>query len=100
VHQLKVETKCDRLTIEKLPLAIYLEIAAHLRQIEGVKTELIEQPTCLESSQPQFDYLQSQIKCLQIEYPVNLDARSQKLLGDILDYYSRRYGSWHQETIN
>jgi hypothetical protein len=82
-----------KLTIERLPLAIYLEIAAHLRQIEGVATELIQQPTYLELK-PQFDYLQSQIQCLQIEYPDDLNNSCQQTMKEILDYYAKRYGSW------
>jgi hypothetical protein len=99
VQQLQIEKGWDRLAIERLPLAIYLEIAAHLRQVEGVQTELIEQQTWLESK-PQFDYLQSQIKCLQIKYSANFDERSQKLVTEILNYYAQRYGSWQQETVD
>jgi trehalose-6-phosphate synthase len=87
----------NKLTIERLPLAIYLEIAAHLRQIKGIETKLIQQPTYLESK-PKFDYLQSQIQCLQIEYPDNLDTSCQQTMKEILDYYAKRYGSVQTQT--
>jgi hypothetical protein len=88
----------NNLTIERLPLAIYLEIAAHLRQIEKVETTLIQQPTYLESK-PQFDYLESQIRCLQIEYPNDLNTSCQQTMKEILDYYAKRYGSWQQDEV-
>jgi hypothetical protein len=99
MQNLSLKMKRDRLKIDKLPLAIYLEIAAHLRQIAAVKTELIAQPTCL-ASKPPFDYLESQVQCLQVEYPDRLDASSQKTIAQILDYYAQRYGSWQQDRID
>jgi hypothetical protein len=86
------------LTIERLPLAIYLEIAAHLRQLERVKTTLIQQPTNLKSK-PQFDYLQSQVRCLQIEYPDDLNTSCQQTMKETLDYYAERYGSWQRDEV-
>jgi hypothetical protein len=87
-----------KLTIARLPLAVYLEIAAHLRQIEGIETKLIQQPTNLESKS-RFDYLQSQIQCLQIEYPDDWDTSCQQTMKEILDYYAERYGSWQQDEV-
>jgi hypothetical protein len=75
-----------------LPLAVYREVAAHLRQVTGVKTELIDQ-----TSQP-FDYCLSQVDRLQIEHPDDLDLASRQRLEQILAYYSDRYGVW--ETVS
>ena len=54
----------EKIIYPRLPLAIYRELAAHLRQIEGVTTELISQQS------QQFDYEQSQIDHLKIAYPL------------------------------
>ena len=90
----------ERQTIEQiaypqLPLAVYREIAAHLRQIEGIDAELI--PYSPEEDQKQqFDYSQSQIKGLSIEYSDNLDLQSKQRKEKILDYYARRYCPWQK----
>lgn len=73
-----------------LPLAVYREIAAHLRQVEGVEVELVEQDC------QQFDYNQSQIGSLQIAYP----DRDRVLVEAILTYYDRRYGSSDRQPLN
>ncbi len=74
-----------------LPLAIYREVAAHLSQVDGVKTELISQKS------PQFDYRLSQIDSLRIDYSDDLDLANRQRLEQILAYYSDRYGVW--ETV-
>lgn len=74
-----------------LPLAVYREVAAHLRQVEGVQTMLVTQQS------QQFDYAQSQTDSLWIEYAENLPAVAQKRIQQILTHYSNRYGSW--ETL-
>ena len=68
-----------------LPLAVYREIATHLRQVEGVATDLIAQPS------QQFDYYQSQIGGLWIEYEPGADPACQQRVEQILAYYSNRY---------
>lgn len=65
-----------------LPLAVYREIAAHLRQVGGIKVELIVQ------SSQEFDYNQSQIEGLCIEYIL---PQSQQLVEEILTYYYHTY---------
>lgn len=49
-----------------LPLAVYREIAAHLRQVDGVETGLIPQ------SSSTFDYRESQVGGLWLQYPPTL----------------------------
>lgn len=73
-----------------LPLAVYREVAAHLRQVDGVQTELV-----LQRSQ-QFDYAQSQIDSLWVSYNQDTPEVSERVQ-QILAYYSDRYGIW--ETV-
>jgi hypothetical protein len=73
-----------------LPLAVYREIAAHLRQVEGVEVELARQDS------QRFDYNQSQIGSLQIAYP----DRDLVLVEAILSYYDRRYGDCDRQFLN
>jgi hypothetical protein len=75
-----------------MPLAGYREIVAILRQVEGVKTGLLEQKS------QKFDYYQSQIGGLWIEYADNISPLHQQRLEEILTYYSDRFGP--RQTIN
>jgi hypothetical protein len=79
------------LSIERLPLAVYYEIAAHLRQLAGIQVEILPQTA------PDFDYLQSQVGGLSIDCR-NLNAVDRTRATDILDYYRNRYGAteYHQ----
>jgi hypothetical protein len=72
----------------KMPLAVYREVAAHLRQVSGVEVELLPQ-TAL-----QFDYALSQVGGLRIhgKFPAEPDAQVKVLA--ILDYYCSRFGDW------
>lgn len=71
-----------------LPLAVYREVAAHLCQVEGVQTTLISQQS------HQFDYYQSQIDRLEIQYVADIPETSVARIQQILAYYSDRYGMW------
>jgi len=77
-----------RLACPGLPLAVYREIAAHLRQVTEVAVEL--QPQTSE----QFDYQASQLGGLALSYPAHLAAAERDRLAAILDYYAQRYGAW------
>jgi hypothetical protein len=96
--------KQERITITELPLAVYREMAAHLRQIEGIKVEIIEydlsegifEPNAvsaaeLQAAKQKFSYRQSQVRGLSLEYAEDLDDRSQQLRQQIVAYYSDRY---------
>lgn len=75
-------TKIQKIVVyPQLPLAIYREIAAHLSQIAGVSV------TTLPQQAQDFDYYQSQIGGLSIEYNQDLDSASLALLNQILEYY-------------
>ncbi|MEB3280861.1 MAG: hypothetical protein VKK42_18255 [Lyngbya sp.] len=79
----------------RLPLAVYREVAAHLRQVEGVKTGLNPASSVCEPSQPpQFDYRRSQVGSLWIEYQDDIPLASRQQVDEILAYYGDRYGTW------
>jgi hypothetical protein len=71
----------------QLPLAVYLEVAAHLRQVTGIEVELLPQTA------PEFDYLQSQVAGLSINCRAVTTA-DQSQVAEILNYYECRYGAW------
>ncbi|MGD1862805.1 MAG: hypothetical protein ACFB0E_22895 [Leptolyngbyaceae cyanobacterium] len=76
----------------RLPLAVYREVAAHLRQIDGVSTGLLPQTA------KEFDYLQSQAGGLWIRYDAEAAERCQSQVEAVLTYYGDRYGQW--ETLS
>lgn len=82
-----------QLTCHQLPLAVYREVAAHLRQVEGVETELIMR-SIEHDPQEKFDYYQSQVAALKINYIEELAAADKQRVSEILDYYAQRYSSW------
>lgn len=82
-----------QLTCHQLPLAVYREVAAHLRQVEGVETELIMR-SIEHDPQEKFDYYQSQVAALEINYIEELAAADKQRVSEILDYYAQRYSSW------
>jgi hypothetical protein len=68
-----------------LPLAVYREVAAHLRQVDGVETGLDP------ATSQQFDYNQSQVGGLWIQYAPTASLASRELVDRILAYYQNRY---------
>ena len=81
-----------RVRCGQLPLTIYREVAAHLRQVEGVETELVPQGS------QQFSYTQSQIDSLWIRHAEPVPASVVARIQAILAYYGDRYGAW--ETLD
>ncbi|MBF2007625.1 hypothetical protein ACF3DV_07270 [Chlorogloeopsis fritschii PCC 9212] len=79
-----METK-EKIEFTGLPLAVYREIAAHLRQVEGVEVSLIPQ------SSQEFDYSQSQIGGLWISWPSDFSSQSRQRIEQILAYYRSHY---------
>lgn len=75
-----------KITCNRLPLAVYREIVAHLRQVEGVSADLLPQTS------RHFDYLQSQVGGLRVRYFSQSDAEMQ--VNSILAYYEDKYGKW------
>ncbi|MGB5594748.1 MAG: hypothetical protein WBM62_12035 [Crocosphaera sp.] len=84
--------KQEHITYPNLPLAIYRELAAHLRQIEGVSTQLIPQKS------QQFDYAQSQIDHLEMSYSVELSSQEKQRLEEILNYYAQIHGTYQRQV--
>ncbi|MCS6943500.1 MAG: hypothetical protein NZ901_11010 [Geminocystis sp.] len=74
------------LSCPRLPLAVYREVVAHLRQVDGVSADLFPQTS------QEFDYLQSQVGGISLSYP-ELPSTSAKVEA-ILNYYAGKYGSW------
>lgn len=85
-EQLRYQIRCPG-----LPLAVYREIAAHLRCVPGVETGIIPQTS------QQFDYNQSQADGLWIQYAQATDSVEQERVNQILAYYQNRYGVWEKE---
>ncbi|MEA5511692.1 hypothetical protein VB715_18110 [Crocosphaera sp. UHCC 0190] len=83
----------EQITYPNLPLAIYRELAAHLRQIEGIIIDLIPQQS------QQFDYTQSQVDHLQLHYPLNLSSDAKQQIDTILNYYAQRYGDYERKIL-
>jgi hypothetical protein len=82
-----------QLTCHQLPLAVYREVAAHLRQVEGVDTRLIMRSLEHDPNE-NFDYYQSQVAALEINYVEDLAESDKLIVSQILDYYAQRYASW------
>ena len=70
-----------------LLLGVYREIAAHLRQVEGVEAGLRSQTSS------EFDYNQSQIEGLWIQYTQTASLESRQRVEQILGYYRSRYNA-------
>ncbi|WP_193198628.1 hypothetical protein [Nostoc sp. MG11] len=75
----------EKIEFAGLPLAVYREIAVHLRQVEGVEVDLIPQLS------QEFDYNQSQIGGLWISWTANSGLESRQRVNEILTYYQNRY---------
>ena len=76
----------------QIPLAVYREIAAHLRQFEGVTVSFL---TCIDRG---FSYTESQLGGIEI-MGANLLADADKIrLERLLDYYADRYNQWEIQT--
>lgn len=73
--------------LPQLPLAVYREVAAHLRQVPGVLVELLPQAST------EFDYRQSQVGGLEID-DEEATAAAQQQVERILQYYGDRFGAW------
>ncbi|MGP0127853.1 MAG: hypothetical protein ACTMUB_00905 [cyanobacterium endosymbiont of Rhopalodia musculus] len=90
MRQTTVTQQQEQIAYPNLPLAVYRELAAHLQQIEGVTTELIPQQS------EQFDYAQSQVETLLIQYPSSLDILEKHQIQIILDYYAKIHGAYER----
>lgn len=87
------QTTRKRLSCPQLPLAVYREVAAHLRQVPGVNTSLIMR-SLEPDPQEKFDYYQSQVAALEINYGEDVAETDKQRISEILDYYAQRYAAW------
>lgn len=79
-----METK-EKIVFAGLPLVVYREIMAHLGSVEGIEVGLISQTS------QQFDYNQSQVGGLWIDYKLNSNSQTRQWVNLILAYYQHRY---------
>jgi hypothetical protein len=76
------------LACDRLPLASYREIAAHLNLVPGVSVQLLPQTS------QEFDYLQSQVGGLGLTIDPVMGDRARERVEQILGYYAERFGPW------
>ncbi|YAI82192.1 MAG: hypothetical protein ACQJCO_00875 [cyanobacterium endosymbiont of Rhopalodia sterrenbergii] len=93
MKQTTVKQQQEQITYPNLPLAVYRELAAHLQQVEGVTIKLIPQQS------EQFDYTQSQVETLLIQYPNYLDILEKHQIQRILDYYAKVHGTYKRKYV-
>jgi hypothetical protein len=72
----------------QMPLAVYREVGAHLRQIEGLTV------TCLQPIGRGFSYTESQLGGLEITGADRLTASAKIRVDSLLKYYADRYHPW------
>lgn len=78
----------QHLTCPKLPVAVYREVVAHLQQLDSITVDLLPQ------SAQTFDYSQSQVGGLVLQYTPDANATTVQRVQQILAYYGDRYGNW------
>ncbi len=71
-----------------LPLAVYREVAAHLRQVAGLRVELLPQTDL------RFDYSLSQLGGLHLHWDEQTYPQAATQAKAILNYYRQRYPEW------
>ena len=76
----------------QLPLAVYREIAAHLRQFEGVTVSF------LTPVNRGFSYTESQLGGLEIMGANLLTDQDRIRFDRLLDYYADRYSQWEIQS--
>ena len=75
----------EKIEFPGLPLAVYREVASHLRQVVGVEVGLIPQASV------EFDYNQSQVSGLWVSWTSTADEESREKFKQIVAYYQNRY---------
>lgn len=88
VNPVSSVSSSSQLCCPTLPLAVYREVAAHLRQVSGVDAGLLPQTST------SFDYTLSQVGGLWISYGSAADEQSRHRVEQVLAYYGDRYGAW------
>lgn len=97
MHTEKQKQQRYQYSCRGLPLAVYREVAAHLRQLGKVQAGLFSP-----SPGEPFDYTNSQVGGLWLEYAEDAedaeDGIRQKA-EQILAYYGDRFGPWELNNI-
>ena len=88
----------QQLTCPQLPLGVYREVAAHLRQVTGVDASLIMRSIEHDPTE-KFDYYQSQVAALKIDYSQAATPKVKQRVQEILDYYAQRYQAWETQDL-
>lgn len=81
-----------QLSCPGLPLAVYREVAALMRQVNGLKAGLKAPGPSLP-----FDYHGSQVGGLWLEYGEDAKKSDRQQVDRILAYYSDRFGPWQED---
>ncbi len=81
-----MEVSEKQVSYSNLPLAIYLEIAAHLEQVSGITVQIIPE------NKSNFAYHHSQARGIIIKSIGQLNQDNEKLIESILGYYASLYG--------
>ena len=84
----------EKFTFPRLPLAVYRELAAHLRQLLEVETTLVTQEA------RSFDYLDGQVSGIIITYGQGAVSKTRQQVVRILRYSSDRYCGGQMEKIS
>ena len=79
-----METR-EKIIFAGLSLTVYREIVAHLGSVRGIEVGLIPQIS------QEFDYSQSQVGGLWIDYAPNSNSQTREWVKQILAYYQKRY---------
>lgn len=93
MDQTATSSYLERVIFDNLPLAVYREIAAHLRQVTGVQADLVPLVS------DRFDYAQSQVGYLALQYPETLPPSDRQQLEAILSFYGDRYSPPHRHPL-
>lgn len=94
MHTAKQKQQRYEFSCQGLPLAVYREVAAHLRQVSKVKVGLFD-PAPSEL----FDYHKSQIGGLWLEYDEDAEDAIREKVDQILAYYQNKFGPWEASQI-
>ena len=80
-----------QISCKGLPLAVYQEVAAHLRQVGKVQVGLFSPP-----SSELFDYNKGQVGGLWLEYSEDAEDAIYHKVNQILAYYEEIFGYWEE----
>ncbi len=92
METVKHKQKRYQLSCQGLPLAVYREVAAHLRQVGKVEVGLFSP-----SVSKHFDYQKSQVGGIWLEYAEDAEDAIYQKVDQILAYYQEKFGFWEKK---